>query len=375
MPILLILLVILFSFPANVIAQPALRGFQSGLPELDEDKVRRLSEEWGTNIVRLQIGNNEKMDGNSGESYRQMMNEIFQLVDERLPWFQKYNIQVILSFYSPPGGFLQRESPAHHALFSNPTLQAEYLSTLREIASRYGNNPIVYAIDIMNEPAMQKNRVCAGCRNWSTLVEAAVAEIRSVDPDVNILIKSEYGDPKKLTKLPLFNDIHVIYGYHAYLFRSYQSAGIDGRPVNKRRPSFKKIHSHLLNLTGRFVRKYKRAFRKRRVPIYPPRLNVGEFAVSSCSQKQPEIFLKNLLQVIERDDLTRFSRRERKRLVRGKSSRIKNDVTHESWTFHAIHDALVWDPRFSCIPPFQFVFTGNSRIGDVLKEYFSRNYP
>jgi hypothetical protein len=419
------------SIVSNANADIEYRGFQVGYVGFDEAQMAKLVNEWNVNLVRIQVGNNSQMDGTTGAAYYQMMLEQLDMVDKVMPIFAKYNVKVVFALYSPPGGFHTRTAPAHYEMFVNPLLQAEYIQTWQLLINKYYvNSPyksLIYAFDLLNEPALNPSLLCQSCPDWNSLVSATVAGIRQVSADAPLMIKSLYGDPSQLAKLEPINDSNIIYSYHAYPFNEYQHSGIGSTPVDVKRPTFKQISNRLDSSLVKFFNKVKVAYDKGLVPSYPPRLNVGEFAVSSCATDNPAQFFADLLGVIEGDatsskvskikqksELTstdkkkkrRKSAKERRREKRERAKKKrelerkrkeeekkrkqeekkdggdkkderndpKDQIVHESWTNHAWADAYVWDPRYVCNNgDFTEVVGQDTDRGLVLKEFFARN--
>lgn len=363
----------------KVAASPTYRGFQPAIHALTADSVNNLADTWGVNIVRLQIGDNARMDGTTGAAYDNLIDEQLALFDQKLALLAARNIKVVFALYSPPGGFESRAAPSHYAMFSNAALQDHFIATWRKIITRYKDNPNIYAFDLVNEPAMRRNLVPAGVRTWNDLLLATIAAIREIAPDRLLMVKSLYGDPSKLTSLPLINDANVIYSYHAYPFNAYQHTGVDSAPGSIGRPAYAAVRKGLLNSLARFLMKNFAAYEKRRLSFYPPRLNVGEVAVSNCAL-DGHLFLDDVLSIVERDDLPSekpVKRKRRNKKARKKPLKVKafeSDIRHDSYTFHSYREAAVWDPEKVCKSDGTFErANGVTARGGVLMEFFSRN--
>lgn len=367
-------LLIIFSFlflvgnSSPVIAQVNFRGFQVDYKTATEPYVASLKNEWNINIARVQIGDNAIMDFVDRDGYSRMMEVELQLLDNALALYAKYGISVIINLYSPPGGFQTRESPSHYRMFSSLQLQNDFISVWEALAARYKDNPAVYGFDLVNEPARRLELLCATCRDWPELASETFARIRQISPDKPILIKSLYGDPGELIKLPLIDDINVIYTYHAYPFNSYQSAGIGNSDVNQKRPKRRAIEAALARPLNRFGKKVKRAFRRKLVPYSKPALSVGEFAVSSCSTQKPERFLSDIIKIFEKNN-----NKKRRRRSASQRRRFKPFIQHIMWTNHALGDSKVWDPRFVCTVDGKFAQSAETARGNVLKKFLKRN--
>jgi hypothetical protein len=385
----------------NVSAEVSYRGFQLNYRTLDEATVKELAEEWNINLVRFQVGNDAIMDGLEGSAYDQMLLTEFALVNNSLKLLEKYGIKVILSLYSPPGGYATRTLPAHHKIFSEPTLQAKFIQTWTTIVQTFGGNSAIYAFDLLNEPASRRSLLCTQCRKWGQLARETVAAIRSVSRKSTIMLKPLYGNPRQLSNLPVLRDKNVIYGYHLYPFFSYQHAGIDNFPSNVARPKERSVKTESTKGVQKFFTRMKKQFDRGRIPTFPPRLSVVEFGVSGCSLNNPGEFLNDILTYIERDDInlnaTALSKNSLKLLCESlkldncsalevekskvealksvvNSNSLKPEIQHESWINHAFNDANVWDPRYYCDPSSKtFIKTGETDRSTVLKKFFERN--
>lgn len=386
------------------------RGFQTPI-RVNATEIAQQKNEWRANVVRIQIGDNETMDGLTGSAYVAMMDAEMAKFDALLPIFESNGIKVVFAMYSPPGGFVridgEREGPgrpAVHMMFGNPTLEAEYVQMWRRILEKYSANPNIIAFDLLNEPALNLSN-----RGWFKLVRSTVTELRKDYPTTDFMIKSVYGNIRNLVRLPLFNDPHIIYSYHLYPYIKYQKSGIEGNEVVQAQPSFNSVQNAIRNNLTRFLLNVKRSAMVGRA-IYPPRINVGEFGISACAQGDPGEFTRAALDVLEerngntyrsiklevpqfncnradarsadatarrnfaicyrnfqrqrirfatiakryRDVLIEHVNRLSSRDVRTQRSSIFSNVSllreiqHESWTIHAFAEAPIWDPRATC---------------------------
>jgi hypothetical protein len=353
--------------------------------------VRELREDWGINLVRIQVGDNNNMDGTVGQAYLDMMERAFAVVDSKLPLFAENNIRVVFSLYSPPGGFLTRTKIAHHAMFSQPELQQDFIKMWETIIDRYGNNPAIYAFDLSNEPAENKKAVCGTCKTWAELVPDVVNAIRAKSPAVRIIVKAAYANAAKLGELPILNDPLVIYNYHAYPFTRYQHSGLNQTEKVISRPSKQAVQQATYGRLRGFFTKWNASYRKGLVNSPTPTINVGEVTVSSCAQ-DAAVFLDDMLATIEGTfdtidgDMLRESCKALKRNARAKCTKKAKALkrkyplisamkkAHTSWTYHAFNDATVWDPRYMCSATNEFVISPSITDRElVLRGYFSRN--
>ncbi|MBN8548558.1 MAG: cellulase family glycosylhydrolase [Deltaproteobacteria bacterium] len=370
-------------------ASPSQRGLQVDLGSMTSEIVDDLSETWGVNLVRIQIGDNARMDGLVGDDYLDMMRERMDLLDQKLPFFAANNIKVVFALYSPPGGFETREAPSHYLMFSQAALQTQLIAMWEEIAERYKDNANIYAFDLLNEPAMRQSMLGAGAKNWNQLLPDLIQAVRAKAPNSKIIVKSLYGDPSKLSALPALNYSNLIYSYHAYPFLEYQHSGIDNLAFSQTRPSATQVEKKLLKLLGGFYAKQMARYNAGEISQFPPELNVGEAAISACATEGGE-FLDSLLNVLEKEGdnaallkfAAKYTAKAKKKRAKRRLPPLKKPasadfakwITHTSYTIHAFAEADVWDPRNVCDSSGVISRSDSTTDrGEVLQSYFSRN--
>ena len=227
---------IIFLITNTSFAGPSYRGFQIGIDNLSDQEIIELRTIWKANLVRIQVGNNALMDGLTGEAYLEMINDSLAEIDLILPKLAAQSIKVVITLYSPPGGFLTRETPAHYAMFSSLNLQNDFINVWQQLALRYKDNSTILAYDLVNEPALRKSLKSADSLTWPKLIKQTISAIRNIDPAKQIIVKSIYGNPNKLRSLPKLNDPNFCYSFHAYPDSRYINQGIFDTPINKLPP-------------------------------------------------------------------------------------------------------------------------------------------
>ncbi len=371
-------------------ATPIERGFQTQLGALTAENLDELKNNWNINVIRIPIGDDLKMDGLEGADYDAMMENLYTTLDARLPLLADRGIKLVLCLYSPPGGFYTREAPSHYAIFSRADLQAHFIRTWQAIATRYGSNPTVAAFDLVNEPASRKSLLSSDVKDWSGLVVDTVAAIRAIAPTKRIIIRTLYGDPTKLSRLPIIDDANIHYSYNSYLYHNYQHSGIYTPALAAARPSDASILKKTRSILAPFFLKVYNASQAKNVVnnIYPPKLVVGEVAVSACA-REPGSFLNGLLTALETDESARGAVIRERALSRWKRARRRNrrlpkptfkaddfkfDVQHVGYAVHAYAEYFPWDPRYSCNAEGKFYLSPTETEQTiVLKGFFSRN--
>jgi hypothetical protein len=371
-------------------AAPSERGFQVPLDAVTGDLLDDLINNWKVNVVRMHIGNASRMDGTTGAAYDQMMEERFALLESVLPLFQARNLKLVFSLSSPPGGFETREGTPHSLMYSQASLQDDFVQKWRQIMARFGSHPSISAFDISSEPAMDRTKRCSSCRTWNQLALDTIAAIRETHPTVTLMVQPIYGDPSRLGQLPIINDANIIYSYNSYVYGKYQHTGVDSTPYSIDRPADAAILANIRRrLSGFLAKMYQRAERKQ-IPAsaFPPKIVVGEAAVSACAKESGQ-FMAGLLEALETDQsLTgqrnrqkalRAWRRERKRNRRAPKPQFTAkdftlDVNHMGYTVHAFNEAAIWDPRMTCAQDGTLLQSeSETDRASVIKSYFSRN--
>jgi hypothetical protein len=367
--LLIYILVVQFFAISAASATPTQRGFQVPLYLISPEVLSELKDNWGINSLRIPIGNNSEMDGSVGEAYDAMMEEQFSLLDEKLPIIQEAGLTMVFNLYSPPGGFTTRNSPAHYAMFSDSALQEDFIETWQEIMLRYGSNPTISEFDLLNEPALNESLRGLGVDDWNALLVRTVAAIRETNPNVKLVVKSLYGSPLSLKELPILEDENIIYGYNAYYYNAYQHSGIGSVPFTREPPKGKDVLPRIRTILSSFYEKVFNLVENKNISaaMYPPKLTVGEVAISACAKDAGE-FLGNLMNALEADDSVagRAKRQKkindwisaRKKLKRGFKKTLPRpifnkkdfrlDVEHASYYVHAYGESQIWDPTYSC---------------------------
>jgi hypothetical protein len=371
-------------------ATPTERGFQTQLGALTAENLDELKNNWNINVIRIPIGDDLKMDGLEGADYDAMMANLYTTLDARLPLLAERGIKLVFCLYSPPGGFYTREAPSHYAIFSRADLQAHFIRTWQAIATRYGSNPTVAAFDLANEPALRKSLLSSGVKDWSGLVVDTVAAIRAIAPTKPIIIRTIYGDPTKLSRLPIIDDANIQYSYNSYLYNNYQHSGVYTPALSAARPADEAILKKTRSILAPFFHKVYYAAQSKKVvnKIYPPKLVVGEAAVSACA-REPGSFLNGLLTALETDESARGEAFRNRVLSRWKRARRKYrrlpkpvfraedfrfDVRHAGYAIHAYAEYFAWDPRYSCNAEGKFYLSPTETEQTiVIKGFFSRN--
>lgn len=386
----LVLAVFVFALSSQAAAAPTRRGFQVPLRELTASTLDELVTNWKVNIIRVQVGDNATMDGLTGAAYLAMMNDQFNRLDAALPLLQARNLKAVFILYAPPGGFQTRSGPSHYAMFSDPALQTDFINMWKTIINRYKGNPTIAGFDIVNEPALNKNIPANGAMNWNDLLLATIKEIRALDSNSTLYVKPLYGDPNKLSNLPVLSDSKVVYVYNSYFFNSYQHTGVASAPFSIKPPRSRDVDGKMREALSKFYHTmyYRVDSQKLPATAYPPKVEIGEVAISACARDSAQ-FVNTLLASFERpansDDksyrdreLRRYRQQRRRRRSVEKPQfeprDFRSDVEHQGYVVHAFGDAPIWDPRYQCDTSGNLtVAPSDTDRAIVYKSYFSRN--
>ncbi|MCX8183266.1 MAG: glycoside hydrolase family 5 protein [Crenarchaeota archaeon] len=241
----------------------------------EEDFIR--IKNWGFNVVRLPIAWSyiEPREGFYDDTY-------LAIVDKVVSWCEKNSLYVILDMHQwnwalkfGGNGFpnwtveqYSTQDEAKIGFFKNETLQDRFFKMWRHVASRYRENPVIFAYDIFNEP-----NVYYGLMSEASFLEVlqsfyqhAVDHIREVDLKHCVMIEPPWGAGVKQWKK--INDDNLVLSTHLYTGGTW-----DGKTGYKGDPSILEtdfLTGYNLSLTWN-------------VPLF-----IGEFGVSSAAPKAHE---------------------------------------------------------------------------------------
>ncbi|MDD5726616.1 MAG: glycoside hydrolase family 5 protein [Patescibacteria group bacterium] len=178
---------------------------------LKEKDLRSLKAS-GFNSVRLSVKTDYFQDTNPPHNFNEAG---FQWLDQIISLAKRNNIKLILDMHMPTGGVQQdyQINAANQQFWNDPWLKGRFVDVWREIARRYANEPVIWAYDLMNEPATTDFVAYEG------LMKNTVSSIRSYDP--NHLIMLQRGmfikdDGSWDMKYPEINDSQIVRSIHFY---------------------------------------------------------------------------------------------------------------------------------------------------------------
>lgn len=275
---------------------PRLRGVMSP-HSFNEKDFRVLGQEWNANLIRWQMttrwgaGYKYEKDYNL-EKYDTWLDAELLELDEVLAACLKYGILAVVDLHSPPGG---RRPNQDLVLTHERKYFDKFVSVWQKIAQRYKGHPAVWAYDLMNEP-VQNTDPAIGLPDYLEAQVMATKAIRAIDPDVPIIIETDFRDTaigfKYLVPVELPG---IIYEIHMYYPDRFTHQGLHGRPIGVTYPGvidYKVYDKDRLRKYLEPVRIFQRAYN---VHIY-----VGEFsAIRWAPGSSAYRYLKDCIDIFE----------------------------------------------------------------------------
>lgn len=172
--------------------------------------------------------------------------EGWSFVDKYIACAKQQNVYLILDMHVAQGGL--QSSEAGRNLWKDTSLQQRYRNLWKAITSRYANETIIAGYDLLNEPHPASSATDANGDNkeWKTLAQHVVDDIRSVDRNHLIIVEAvnwvddgtiSDWSPEVLENFQfLVDDDNVMYDFHFYFPFDYVFAADPDRY-----PSTKKV--------------------------------------------------------------------------------------------------------------------------------------
>jgi len=213
-------------------------GVERGFPSPDTDIPIALHEVWkdwfkerhfavvaqtGFNVIRVPLTYRIFEDNSAPGRFKP---EGWSFVDKYIGWAKQHNVYLILDMHIAQGGLQTSEAGTN--LWKDTGLQQRYRNLWKAIASRYANETILAGYDLLNEPhpASSATDGNGDNRQWKTLAQQVVDDIRSVDRNhlivveaVNWIDDGTLSDwtPEVLENFQfLVDDDNVMYDFHFY---------------------------------------------------------------------------------------------------------------------------------------------------------------
>ncbi len=174
--------------------------------ELDFQRVKGL----GFNAIRFAM---------NGNWYENDKKAFWRWLDKNIGWARKHDIRLILDLHVPIASFWL--APNHpetsFALWTDKHIQQRNIALWEAIATRYKDETIIAAYDILNEPVTSD----ADGTQWRELAQQMVNAIRSIDTNHLIVVEHLYGVNERYGTLGietqfLVNDPNILYDFHFY---------------------------------------------------------------------------------------------------------------------------------------------------------------
>ena len=150
--------------------------------DLSEEAIRELKEVWNANLIRFQIGQNNGLDHTTEAGFRKIVENKLVELDKLIPLARKYGIKILIDMHIGPG--TSTDVLLRNQLSWEPKDQQLLVDIWREIAAKYGKEPVIWGYDLLNEPR-DENYVYKtdGGLDWNRLAARIAAAIREVDPE------------------------------------------------------------------------------------------------------------------------------------------------------------------------------------------------
>ena len=270
-------------------------------PQIDEEGLRVLGQQWNANLVRWQLIRRERIPNPLDmAAYERWLQSALKQMDEALPLCEKYGLRVVVDLHSPPGGRLIPTggyAGSDHGLFTDAACQRKFVEVWQHIARRYKDKKIIWAYDLANEPV--ESAAGEDLADWQDLAERAARAIRQIDPQRTIIVEpAPWGSPQGLRELQPLKVPGVVYSVHMYLPGSFTHQGVHGSGKAYRYPGEidgKQWDKTQLEAALKPVVEFQRSYG---VHIY-----IGEFsAIRWAPDDSAYRYLKDLIDIFEAHD-------------------------------------------------------------------------
>jgi endoglucanase len=197
-------------------------GWQPRLQWITENDIHFIARA-GFDHVRLPIDEKElwRDDGTPNE-------EAFALMLKAVGWARANNLRVIVDLHTLRSHhFNAANEGGHNTLFTDAKARENFLNLWRQLSARLRDQPVnAIAYEIMNEPVADR------AEDWNSLVAAAHAVIRRLEPDRVLVIGSNrWQIPQTFPLLDVpAGDKNIILSTHTYsplLFTHYTAEWVE----------------------------------------------------------------------------------------------------------------------------------------------------
>lgn len=189
------------------------RGVNVGNGAINDDVIKRLSQNWNLNLMRWWVMVPPYSLPDSEFAAKREIE--LQKLDSALSQAESEGMKV-QPVVSMQKDWMVKELGGTHLIFLDPAARKRFLETWAIIAQRYQGRNGIYGYDLLNEPVF---RVPAGpgCSDWEGVVEETAAIINRIDPDAKIIVEpEEWWNTHAFLKLRPVAGKNVIYSVHMY---------------------------------------------------------------------------------------------------------------------------------------------------------------
>ncbi len=326
----------------TLLADTELRGMNVAT-SIDADDIDALAA-LGANVARYQLSVGTDVSDIGPEEFLTRFRVELDNLESALANFAAHDIQVILDYHTPPGGFSSIGSYPKLAIFEESWARDLFVETWDEIAARFAGDSRIVAYEILSEPGTGTPRTNP---DWPVLAAEVIESILEIDQERLLIVAPDYANFRKLKRLSkklrklLGKEVykeHVIHNVHIYHPVDYVKQGLDERASGLEYPS-KQVKRKELR---KYLKKIRRLQRKLRLRS----LLIGEFSVVRWAPGAAN-YLRDLLKFFERYGW--------------------------DYTYHAFRESSVWSIEHSDDPNDSSVSETETARATVLKQYFSRN--
>lgn len=308
-----LLSLVLLALHSPAFGAPRYRGVQIGA-DLSAQDLGVLSA-WRPNLVRYQLhwSDFDAADAADEAAYNVWLDSALDNFEALIPTFQQYGMKIALNLHTPPGGFTRRDSQATHRVFTEQWAQDAFIRAWEKIATRFKDSSVIWAYDLLNEPA-QFSKVSPPLKDWNALGKQAALVVRGIDPGRTIITGPRYYNARYIDKLKPLGMPNVVYTIHFYEPFKFLHQGFFGLPLGVSYPTKKSNKKSLLKALEKvdaFQKKNKKS------QIYVGEFSVIRWAPGDSAAK----YLNDILSIFEKKKW--------------------------HWTYHAFRDANAWSVEHS----------------------------
>ncbi len=239
-----------------------------------------------------------------------LFNRLDYLDTVLMPILQQYNIKVVLSLGTPPGGFIERNiAKPKMRIFGEKEFQDTFIALWDVLAARYAGNTSILAYHLVNEPAIGDSRT-SGLLSWPQLQNTLVKRIRVLDKKHPIIVTAEYSSPNRIQKVSVPKKLGPYwYGLTMYYPTKFLRQGVEYAPYTTTYPS-SKVNKRL---TTRYLQQAINFGKRVGSPIWVSEFATTRFAPAGSAPR----FLRDVITIF--------------------------NTNKWHWTYHAWREASPWN--------------------------------